>query len=80
MKSKFASMEPPTKIASVFKHQSLEDKVASAIEMILSGSTHVEEELRFINKVRTKLLASGDNPALLKEIDNALNANAMRFV
>lgn len=80
MKSKFSMMNIPGKISSVYKHKTLEDKVGAAIEMILSGSPHIEEELRFINKVRTKLLASGDNPALLKEIDNALNANAMRFI
>jgi hypothetical protein len=80
MKSKFATMDIPDKIAPVFKHRSLEEKVAEAIALILSGSPHVEEELRFVNKVRTKLLASGDNPALLKEIDKALNENAMRFV
>lgn len=80
MKSKYSMMNIPDKIASVYKHQTLEDRVMRAIELVLSGSPHIEEELRFLNKIRTKLLASGDNPSLLKEIDNALSANSMRFI
>lgn len=72
MKSKFSEMNVPDKVATPYKHETLEDKILNAIAMVTSGSKHAEAEIRFLNETVAKLRNSGNNPKLLKLIEDAL--------
>lgn len=80
-KLRYSLMNPPHEgVAPGYKHQSLEAKVADAIRIVTSGTPHNEDELRFLEKMLLKYRASGDNPQIVEEIEDALNSKAMRFI